>query len=660
LVDPDDRWEPPEEAVMGRLIAGVTAYADRFVPADARGDGDLRRRLRTCVGFGVVYVTQLPTFAVVDSLLGFYEVVRILLAAGALLALAPAVMMRSMAWGIRYVIGILAFTFYAQAYYTGGLYAPAMYWSAALPVVAMMMVSVRAGLAWVCVTVAMTGLLYVAEVRGVALPATMTHGQVRLFTMMCIVMLIVVMTGLALSYESTRTAMLGELDLVNHDMRLVLENVEQGFVTVVRGGIMAGTRSTITDTWFGAPRQHETFGAWIARTDENTGALLNMLLDELFGGEMPSDLCILQLPSAFSVGPRHYALTYRPILEAGSEVVTALVVIVSDTTEQVAAEQAEALQREQLAAFQQVSRDPGWARDFFEDTEHQIAQLERPGDHALRVIHTVKGNAGLFGLEALATVCHEVETSSQDEARDPTPQELAIIRTTWRDTSERIKPLIAEQGAGASIVETDLARLEAAIRAGGSPELLLAMTHGLRCEPGERILDRLAHQATVLGSRVGRCAVQTQVRHGGEGFPRDAWAPVWSAMVHAVRNAVDHGTEPTNERVAQGKPAAMHLLFECARDPEGLRVRVEDDGAGIDWERVREKARARGLPHHSAEALHEALFADGMSTRDEVTELSGRGVGLAALREACANVQATISIRSVRGSGTILEIIAHK
>ncbi|MEO7733570.1 MAG: ATP-binding protein [Kofleriaceae bacterium] len=643
---------------MERLIAAVTAYADGFMPAAATGDENLRRRLRTCVAFSVVFLTQLPTFMVVDWLLGLREVVWILIAAAALMALGPAVMRRWMPGGIHYMLGILGYTLYAQVYYTGGLHSPAMYWTAVLPMATMMMVSVRAGLVWLCVTVALVALTYAAELRGVALPATMTAAQLDLFTMLCIAMLILVLTGLALSYESTRRAMLGELDLVNRDMRLVLENVEHGFVTVVRGGVMAGTRSTITETWFGVPRPHETFGAWIARTDENTGALLTLLLDAMFGDEMPSDLCIMQLPSRFSVGARHYALTYRPIFGAGTERVTALVVIVSDTTEQVKAEQAEAIQREQLAVFQQVLRDPRWARDFVEDTEHQVAQLEGAGDHALRLIHTLKGNAGVFGLKALATICHEVETCAQDEGRGPTAHELATLGAAWRETAARIKPLVAEQSAGLAVVESDLARLEAAIRAGAPREQLLAMTDGLRCEPGERILNRLARQAATLGSRVGRCAVQTQVRSGGVGFPRAAWAPVWSAMVHAVRNAVDHGTEPASERVAQGKPAAMQLVFECASDRDGLRVRVEDDGAGIDWERVRQKARARGLPDDSAEALHEALFADGVSTRDDATELSGRGVGLAALREACAHVQATISVRSVRGAGTVVEIVA--
>jgi len=643
---------------MARLIAAVTAYADGFVPAAAQGDENLRRRVRTCVAFAAVFLTQLPTFMIVDGLLGLYDVVVILIAAAALLALGPAVMRRWMPGGIHYMIAILGYTLYAQVYFTGGLHAPTLYWTAALPMVAMMMISVRAGLAWVGITVAAAVVIYVADAHGVEFPDTMTAGQGRVFTLLCIAMLSLVLTGLALSYESTRKAMLGELDVVNRDMRLVLENVEHGFVTVVRGGVMAGTRSRITETWFGVPRARETFGAWIARTDENTGALLTLLLDELFGGGMPSDLCLMQLPVGFSVASRHYALSYRPIVRPGTEDVTALVVIVSDTTEQVLAEQAEAIQREQLAVFQQVLRDPRWARDFVDETEHQVAQLARAGDHALRSIHTLKGNAGVFGLKALATVCHEVETSAQDEARGPTAAELARLGAAWRETAARIQPLVAERSVGLSIVEADLVRLEVAIRAGASLDKLLAMTDRLRCEPGERILTRLARQAATLGARVGRCAIETQVRHGGVGFPREAWAPVWSAMVHAVRNAVDHGTEPASERVAQGKPAAMRLVFECVSERDGVRVRVEDDGAGIDWERVREKARARGLPDDSAEALHEALFADGVSTRDEASELSGRGVGLAALREACARVHATVRVRSVRGVGTTLEILA--
>lgn len=102
----------------------------------------------------------------------------------------------------------------------------------------------------------------------------------------------------------------------------------------------------------------------------------------------------------------------------------------------------------------------------------------------------------------------------------------------------------------------------------------------------------------------------------------------------------------------------MRLTFDCAVDDTGVRVSLSDDGRGIDWEAVAARAAARGLPHETESDLVAALFADGVSTRTTVTEFSGRGVGLGALRDACASIGAELGVRSVRGEGTRIEVLA--
>ena len=84
-------------------------------------------------------------------------------------------------------------------------------------------------------------------------------------------------------------------------------------------------------------------------------------------------------------------------------------------------------------------------------------------------------------------------------------------------------------------------------------------------------------------------------------------------------------------------------------------MRIADDGRGIEWSRIAERARAMGLSSDDPAQLIEALFADGLSTRDEVTEVSGRGVGMGALRAACRARGGDVSIDSVPGRGTTIE-----
>jgi len=135
------------------------------------------------------------------------------------------------------------------------------------------------------------------------------------------------------------------------------------------------------------------------------------------------------------------------------------------------------------------------------------------------------------------------------------------------------------------------------------------------------------------------------------------WAPFWSALVHAVRNAVDHGIEPPELRVGAGKPRRPRLAFEATRLRGRLAISISDDGRGVDWAAVRDKAKRLGLAHETPGDLERALFADGFSTAASATQTSGRGVGMAALRAAAAALGGTLELEGQLGAGTTLRFL---
>ena len=139
-------------------------------------------------------------------------------------------------------------------------------------------------------------------------------------------------------------------------------------------------------------------------------------------------------------------------------------------------------------------------------------------------------------------------------------------------------------------------------------------------------------------------------------FDRQRWAPFWAAFIHPIRNALDHGLESPAERIAAGKPPDGKLTIAVRGDRQSVTVELSDDGRGIDFDKVRTKARARGMPHATEADLLEAVFSDGFSTSDQVTELSGRGVGMSALREAARLLGGVVSLHSRRGEGTTLRV----
>jgi two-component system chemotaxis sensor kinase CheA len=133
---------------------------------------------------------------------------------------------------------------------------------------------------------------------------------------------------------------------------------------------------------------------------------------------------------------------------------------------------------------------------------------------------------------------------------------------------------------------------------------------------------------------------------------------LFEPLLHVVRNALDHGIEAPGLRDAAGKPLIATLRLRAARDGERVVVELTDDGGGIDIARVRQVAAARGiasietLAEMTDDEAVELIFAPGFSTAATVTDISGRGVGMDAVRTSIAQIGGLVTIASRRGEGT--------
>jgi chemosensory pili system protein ChpA (sensor histidine kinase/response regulator) len=167
----------------------------------------------------------------------------------------------------------------------------------------------------------------------------------------------------------------------------------------------------------------------------------------------------------------------------------------------------------------------------------------------------------------------------------------------------------------------------------------------------ERLYRIMRQTAKELDKRANLEIRGTQVE-----LDRSVLEKLVGPLEHLLRNALDHGIESREERVKRGKPETGEITVTVRQQGNEIAIEIADDGAGLDFDRIREKAQALGLITGEAEPteaqLTESIFAPGFSTAAKVTQISGRGVGTDVVRSDIAALGGRVDVATTRGSGT--------
>jgi two-component system chemotaxis sensor kinase CheA len=443
-----------------------------------------------------------------------------------------------------------------------------------------------------------------------------------------------------------------ELAGKNRDLRLVLDNVDQALLTVDLQGYLAPERSRRFDRWFGGYTDRRRFVEHVG-ADPDFASAFELGLEAIREDLMPRELCLDQMPSRFVVGQRHFDCRSLPI-EVENEL-QGLLLVIDDVTERLAREWEDTEQRELLAAFAALTGDRKGFLIFCEESERMLSELSQRRIEAAserRLLHTLKGNAASYGLQAIADLCHRAESELDNDfaVRSETLEQLAA---RWAAIVATIRTVVPDElGKFIEVSESELDKLVERARRGASGSQVVAALQRLRWEPIERPLGRLAQHARALAARLGKDGLDVQIVADGLRLDPDRWTPLWSMLIHLVRNAVDHGIEPSEHRVAVGKPGGGSLRLSARSLEPGFLLTIEDDGRGVDWDSVRGLCEERGLPSRSRADLVNALLSAGFSTRTEVTDTSGRGIGLAATASLIRDLGGELAVDSEPGAGT--------
>ncbi|HEY5744489.1 MAG TPA: chemotaxis protein CheA [Chryseolinea sp.] len=143
---------------------------------------------------------------------------------------------------------------------------------------------------------------------------------------------------------------------------------------------------------------------------------------------------------------------------------------------------------------------------------------------------------------------------------------------------------------------------------------------------------------------------------------RNVLQVISDSLIHLIRNCIGHGIEEPDERLRQGKSTDGVVTLTARSETDAVRIEISDDGRGLNYQRIKSKAISKGLiaaedaDKLSKEDLSMLIFEPGFSTQDEVTAISGRGVGMDVVKKTLDSIGGTIQLASTEGKGTVIQL----
>jgi len=323
-----------------------------------------------------------------------------------------------------------------------------------------------------------------------------------------------------------------------------------------------------------------------------------------------------------------------------------------------------------LSENKQIIEEVGADVDRVQDPEI-ITQL-------FRNMHTIKGNARTYGLLHLTNMVHEAEQAYDTLRKDPD--------AAWNqeELQNQLSAAFAAIEEYAYINETKLGRKGPGRRGGVDKFLMVQIDHiqqaiGIldrvdwsniaavrdavakvhNClaligtESMESILAGVSDSLPSLAKELGKETPHSTIEDHGIVIKNQVADLIRNVFMHLYRNSLDHGIEAPADRLAQGKPAAGSIQLELFLSDGKLQFKLRDDGRGLAVGFIRKKAMEKGLispdQQLSAQETAQLIFLPGFSTAEKVTEVSGRGVGMDAVKSFVEREQGSIELRFLDG-----------
>lgn len=473
-----------------------------------------------------------------------------------------------------------------------------------------------------------------------------------------------------------------------NDINNMMQNMHQGIFTILPGGKIHPEYSAYLESIVESKNIADAHVMELMFSNTTLGgnalSQISAALDAILGeDEMMFDFnrhCLVKeftknMPDGRS---KIVELDWDPIL-GESGVIEKLMVTVRDVTE-LRGLQAEAeKQKWELDVIGQIlslstEKFLSFVKDayrFADENEHLIKDTAAASADVIatlfRNMHTIKGNARTYGFVAITDVAHAAE-STYDEMRktDAPVWDQAKMLAELAETRHMVQTyesiytgkLSGNTAAGTFVEQGLLDKLKQHLDGiddldGNSLRQALkdvkTVTNAIGTESMESLLDAIVRAMPEMAEKMGKATPHVVIEDHNIRFMPDIAPVIKNVFTHSFRNAIDHGLESVAERKAHGKPEFGTITVEVIQENDQVVLSMSDDGRGLAVKKLKDKAIRNGLidakGEISAQALAELIFQSGMSTAENVSDISGRGVGMDAIRKFVEQAGGKVEIR---------------
>ncbi|MFT8889214.1 MAG: ATP-binding protein [Ethanoligenens sp.] len=477
-----------------------------------------------------------------------------------------------------------------------------------------------------------------------------------------------------------------DLEYRSNSIRNLLNHADQGFLWFGKDLFIKKEYSYTCMNIF-----HKPIGAlsyldlMIPYFGDDKVAVFQMACDSYFQNDssVTDNVYLMLLPSDCIIDGKNIHIDYRRIESDGQK---AVMVILNDITEKIGLEKAmeedrrkQHLMLKAVSCQAQIKQMIDEFRDIFSGGYQAFFKGKMDFHDALdalfRSVHTFKGDFAQYGFISASNRLHKFEdallkvidqgesTSIADVDRimaDADPENMLqpdlhmifeVLGNDYFDKSEQI-----------TFPKSKFAEIETCISSAAEPLDRSAVLHLLRSLRHKNIkvfLEQYRDYLQYLSNRVMKHLPIYLIEGDDVEIDEEHYGDFLKSLVHVFRNIMDHGIETDEERLMRGKEERGLVECRISRlNNQWFTLCISDDGQGIDFHKIKDKALANGLctvdelKTMTKDEISAFIFADHFSTKEQVDTLSGRGVGMSAFREACRSLGGEVSVTTEEGKGT--------